>query len=82
MSPESERIFDLILAIQRRCDGDFESLFESLGLSMEDMHFFLDYAAMFLNNMGNCHVSISSLQLMFFSKKPNSPTTTGSLFLA
>jgi hypothetical protein len=57
VSPEAEYIFDLIIVLFKHCNGDFQSLFSSLGLTIEDLNFFLEYAAMFLDNMGNYRVS-------------------------
>ncbi|KAE9375368.1 dipeptidyl peptidase III [Stipitochalara longipes BDJ] len=53
ISPESESIFDLILALYKHCAGDFASLFRSYQSSEEDLAYFQDYAATFLSNLGN-----------------------------
>jgi dipeptidyl-peptidase-3 len=57
VSPESESILDLILALHEQCSGDFASLFRSCQLSDEDLEYFQNYAATFLANLGNYKVS-------------------------
>lgn len=81
VSPESEIIFDLILILYKQCNGDFRPLFNSLGLSSEDLDFFLDYAAMVLDNMGNYRVSTPSTQSSAFAKTTSSQVVTESSFL-
>jgi dipeptidyl-peptidase-3 len=61
VSPESESIFDLILALYKHCGGDFASLIRSSQLSDEDVVFFQEYAATFLSNLGNYRVSALAL---------------------
>jgi dipeptidyl-peptidase-3 len=58
VSPESESIFNLILALYGHCNGDFASLFRSCQLSNEDLGRFQDYAAIFLGNQGIYKVSV------------------------
>jgi dipeptidyl-peptidase-3 len=53
VSPESEPIYDLILALYRACNGDWNSLVQKTNVSEEDLRFFLEYAAQFLGNCGN-----------------------------
>jgi dipeptidyl-peptidase III len=60
VSPESESIFDLILALYSQCNGDFASLFHACQLSDGDLGHFQDYAAIFLANLGNYKVGFFS----------------------
>ncbi|KAL9108817.1 MAG: hypothetical protein Q9227_006474 [Pyrenula ochraceoflavens] len=53
ISPESEPIFDLILALHRACSGDWKSLASKTGVAEEDVGAFLNYSAQFLGNGGN-----------------------------
>ncbi|PHH89105.1 hypothetical protein CDD83_6632 [Cordyceps sp. RAO-2017] len=53
LSPESEPIYDLILALHKHCQGDWTSLASKAGVSDSDLTHFLEYAAMFLGNLGN-----------------------------
>ena len=57
VSPESEYIFALIIVLSKHFIGDFQSLFRSLRLSGEDLNFFLEHTAMFLDDTGNYRVS-------------------------
>ncbi|KAJ5702458.1 dipeptidyl-peptidase III [Penicillium malachiteum] len=52
-SQESEAIYDLIISLYRAADGDWEELGGRLNVSHEDIDDFLDYASMFLENVGN-----------------------------
>lgn len=53
VSPESEPIYDLILALYGACNGDWNSLSQKTQVSDEHLRFFLEYAAQFLGNCGN-----------------------------
>ncbi|KAF7713068.1 Dipeptidyl-peptidase 3 [Penicillium ucsense] len=53
ISPESEPIYDLILALYAACNGDWKSLAQMTQVSDEDLRYFLEYAAQFLGNCGN-----------------------------
>ena len=53
VSPESEGIYDLIIALHSACGGDWKSLAQKQGVGDEDMRHFLNYAAQFLGNGGN-----------------------------
>ncbi|KAF2267090.1 dipeptidyl-peptidase III [Lojkania enalia] len=53
ISPESEHIYDFIIALHKQCSGDYDSLAKDAGLSSDDMQAYLNYAAQFLGNMGN-----------------------------
>jgi hypothetical protein len=70
VSPESLDIFDFILELHRTCSGDWPSLIGS-GVSSEDLHRFLTYAATFLSNVGNyyvcCVVQISVIEAILIS---------------
>jgi len=47
--------------VVRTYDGDWVSLANQAGVSMVDMRHFLEYAAIFLANIGNYYVSSESL---------------------
>ncbi|PHH58798.1 hypothetical protein CDD81_4372 [Ophiocordyceps australis] len=53
LSPESEPIFDMILALHKSCHGNWKSLAEKAGVDDAELSHFLQYAAMFLGNLGN-----------------------------
>jgi dipeptidyl-peptidase III len=52
-SPESEPVYDFIMALYATCGGNWNALAEKAGVSEEDLASFLEYAAMFLGNCGN-----------------------------
>ena len=56
VSPESTLIFDLILELYSVCHGEWESLASRTSVSLEDLDLFLEYAAVFLGNIGNYYV--------------------------
>ena len=58
VSPESQSIFDFILETYRACGGNWESLAEQVGVSSEVMEGFLEYASVFLGNIGNYYVRV------------------------
>lgn len=53
VSPESEPIYDLILALYRACNGNWNGLAQKTNVSEDNLRFFLEYAAMFLGQAGN-----------------------------
>ncbi|ODA81781.1 hypothetical protein RJ55_00285 [Drechmeria coniospora] len=53
LSPESESIYDLILALHKSCNGDWDALAKKAAVDGPELTFFLEYAAMFLGNLGN-----------------------------
>ncbi len=53
MSPESEAIYDFIIALYRACHGDWKELQQQSGISTDELQWFLEYAAQFLGNCGN-----------------------------
>ncbi|EON61407.1 dipeptidyl-peptidase III [Coniosporium apollinis CBS 100218] len=53
VSPESEHIYDFIIALHKHCDGDWKKLQEEAGMGDEELRHFLRYAAQFLGNAGN-----------------------------
>lgn len=53
VSPESEPIYDLILALYRACNGNWTGLAQKTQVSDEHLRYFLEYAAQFLGNCGN-----------------------------
>ena len=52
VSPESEDIYNLILAIAEAVNQDYSKL-ESESVSKEDVRSFLEYSSQFLSNLGN-----------------------------
>ena len=56
VSPESTLIFDLILELYSVCQGEWKSLASRTGVSIESLDLFLEYAAVFLGNIGNYYV--------------------------
>jgi len=57
VSPESTAIFDLVIELHSACQGNWESLAAQTGVSTVNVEFFLEYAAVFLGNIGNYYVS-------------------------
>ncbi|KIW31836.1 uncharacterized protein PV07_03429 [Cladophialophora immunda] len=53
VSPESPVIYDLILALHRACNGDYNNLSADTSVSSSDITLWLEYAAQFLGNLGN-----------------------------
>ncbi|KAF2460940.1 dipeptidyl peptidase-like protein III [Lineolata rhizophorae] len=53
ISPESEPIYDFILALHKRFNGDWVVARTAAGISETDMSTFLAFAAQFLGNLGN-----------------------------
>ncbi|KAL3464753.1 dipeptidyl peptidase III [Aspergillus heterothallicus] len=53
VSPEANGIFDFIIALHQSCKGDWEQLAIAAHVSSEELQQFLDYAALFLSNVGN-----------------------------
>lgn len=53
VSPESEHIYDFIVALHKHSKGDYSALAKEAGLSQEEIDAYLDYAAQFLGNNGN-----------------------------
>ncbi|XWW92118.1 hypothetical protein V2A60_000040 [Cordyceps javanica] len=52
-SAESESIYDLICELSRVANGDWLGLAAQMDVGRQDIEFFLEYAAMFLGNLGN-----------------------------
>ncbi|KAK0668452.1 dipeptidyl-peptidase III [Cercophora samala] len=52
-SEESEGIYDLVMELYKQSNGDWNALAARAGVGAEDLGKFLDYAAMFLSNVGN-----------------------------
>ncbi|KAL9591610.1 MAG: hypothetical protein Q9179_007548 [Wetmoreana sp. 5 TL-2023] len=54
VSPEANRIFDLVMELHRSCqqsfDGRWDDLGRAYGVPVEEVKAFLDYAAVFLSN--------------------------------
>ena len=57
VSPESTQIFDLIHELYRACNGQWKDLADQASVSMSSIDDFLEYAAVFLGNIGNYYVS-------------------------
>ncbi|KAH9902261.1 peptidase family M49 [Xylariomycetidae sp. FL2044] len=53
ISPESEPIYDFILALHKTSAGDWKGLQAKAGISEEELEQFLQYTAQFLGNNGN-----------------------------
>lgn len=53
LSPESEPIYDLIIALHNASGGDWNGLAKKAGVDDAELTSFLEYAAMFLGNTGN-----------------------------
>lgn len=53
VSPESEPIFDFILALHKAAQGDWKALAQKAGIEDAHLTAFLEYAAQFLGNSGN-----------------------------
>ena len=53
VSQESYAIFDFILEVSRYCKGDWSGLASSLKILPDELRPFLEYAAVFLGNIGN-----------------------------
>ncbi|PLN76909.1 dipeptidyl peptidase [Aspergillus taichungensis] len=53
VSPESEPIYDFIIALYKSCNGDWSGLAKRTNVSDEHVRFFLEYATQFLGNCGN-----------------------------
>ncbi|KAI1830109.1 hypothetical protein DTO013E5_7643 [Penicillium roqueforti] len=53
VSPESPGIFDFIMDLYHACDGKWDTLATQCNVTSEELEEFLEYAAMFLCNLGN-----------------------------
>ncbi|KAK3330376.1 putative dipeptidylpeptidase III [Apodospora peruviana] len=53
VSPESESIYDFILAVHKASGGDWKALADKAGVDEAGLSAFLQYAAQFLGNSGN-----------------------------
>ncbi|KAF7167696.1 hypothetical protein CNMCM5623_000943 [Aspergillus felis] len=53
VSPEANDIFDFIMALRHSCDGQWEQLAGRAQVDMTEVEKFLNYAAVFLSNIGN-----------------------------
>lgn len=60
VSPEAILIFDLILELHSSCDGQWSTLLGDGGATETELSAFLDYAALFLSNLGNYFVREST----------------------
>ncbi|RMY48594.1 hypothetical protein D0865_07990 [Hortaea werneckii] len=64
VSPESEPIFDFIIHLYHSCYADWEEFGNHLHISHDELKSLLDFAAMFLGNIGNFYVSKRSKSTM------------------
>ena len=53
MSPESESIYDLIVALYQHCSGDWDSLAKTAEVGKDELQLLLQYFTQFLGNLGN-----------------------------
>ncbi|KAH9211492.1 peptidase family M49-domain-containing protein [Leptodontidium sp. 2 PMI_412] len=53
VSPESPDIFDFIMDLYHACDGKWDTSVAQCNITSEELTSFLEYAAMFLCNLGN-----------------------------
>lgn len=53
VSPESEPIYDFMIALHQACNGNYDELCQKTGSDKEDVKHWLDYSAQFLGNNGN-----------------------------
>ncbi|UKZ47253.1 hypothetical protein TrVGV298_001470 [Trichoderma virens] len=53
VSPESPDIFDFIMDLFHACNGEWDTLVAQCNITPEELASFLEYAAMFLCNLGN-----------------------------
>ncbi|KAL9113509.1 MAG: hypothetical protein Q9187_007602 [Circinaria calcarea] len=53
VSPESTHIFDLLLELYRTCNGQWEDFADQVSIPKSSIEEFLEYAAVFLGNIGN-----------------------------
>lgn len=56
VSMESIGIFEFIMSMYKACSGDWEVFVEAQNVVEEDLKAFLEYAGMFLCNLGNYYV--------------------------
>lgn len=57
VSPEANDIYDLIMALYHKCDGNWDTLATEAQVDPTEVGKFLSYAATFLSNIGNHFVS-------------------------
>lgn len=56
-SPESTEIFDFIIGLYDACEGKWNDIVDRCGVTPNELENFLEYAALFLCNLGNFYVS-------------------------
>lgn len=59
ISSESLDIFDFIMDLYHACDGNWNTLAAKCGVTTQELECFLEYAGMFLCNLGNYYVRLS-----------------------
>ena len=57
VSSESPEIFDFIVDLYHACGGKWDILVAQCNITFEELTSFVEYAAMFLCNLGNFYVS-------------------------
>ena len=57
VSPESGPVYDFIIELYRSCGDDWQSLARQTGVEMSELADFLEYAAVFLANVGSYYMS-------------------------
>lgn len=57
VSLESPDIFDFIIDLYHACNGKWDTLIAQCNITSEELAAFLEYAAMFLCNLGNFYVN-------------------------
>lgn len=89
VSPESEKIYDIILEVHAAIDGDWDKLTEKV--SADDLKLFLEYASQFLSNLGNYKsfgdvkfipASVRNLSKILFLLAPRPPSYSRALPLS
>ena len=53
VTPESEPLYEFIIALYHHCNGDWQSLQKQAGVTQDDLKHFLNFSAQFLGNLGN-----------------------------
>lgn len=61
-SPESIGIFDFIMEVYDRVQGQWQNLVICLYASAEEVKAFVEYAALFLSNLGNYYARFPYLK--------------------
>ena len=65
VSPESTHIYELIIEIYRACGGDWLKCAAMTSVSRDSVRYFVQYAALFLGNVGNYYVGWPEARVSF-----------------